>query len=445
MESTTTHSRQAQRRNRSIRSAVLTSFLSKAGNALLQLLAIPLAIRVLGRDEFGLFTTVTLALTTVSLLEVGVGPALAHGIAQADARGDATRRSELASTAFLMMVVVAMGAGAVLAFVLITVPIPTLFGSGYAGKEAALRPALWLGLCLFLLLFILNLTERLREGQLEVAKTNLWGALANGVAAIAVGVGVWFVPQVWYLVLAMNGSMVLAKFANTVTLWNRYRDLIPRLHYFRPRIARDLFRDGLSFATASLLTGFVEYNLCGWMVGRVGGPGETALYGVFVSLSVMQLGLVIMLTAPTWPAVAEALARNDHSWALRAARRLQFYGLLVGVCALLGLTILGPLVFRLWLGSEFAETSRILLACFGFYFAAHVWRHVHHALMIGTSQVSMLARLQMLETSVVAVVAWFALNSYGLAAMLLAMAAAIVCMTGFMLPRQVSRGLASHA
>ncbi len=30
--------------------------------------------------------------------------------------------------------------------------------------------------------------------------------------------------------------------------------------------------------------------------GRVGGPSEVALYGVFISLTVMQLGFVFLLT-----------------------------------------------------------------------------------------------------------------------------------------------------
>ena len=87
------------RRDRSIRLAVLTSFLSKAGTGLLQLLAIPLAVRVMGREEFGLYTSISLALATVALLEIGIGPALAHGLSKANAAGCVSERRRLASTA----------------------------------------------------------------------------------------------------------------------------------------------------------------------------------------------------------------------------------------------------------------------------------------------------------------------------------------------------------
>ncbi|MEI8342801.1 MAG: hypothetical protein WCH43_14850, partial [Verrucomicrobiota bacterium] len=133
------------RRNRSIRLAVATSFVSKAGTVLLQLLSIPLAVRVLGRAEFGLYTTVNLTLATISLLQVGIGPALTHGLTRARAAGDEVKQRELGSTAFFLMTGISLLAGLLLATVLLAVPVPVLFGAAFAGKESALRPALWVG------------------------------------------------------------------------------------------------------------------------------------------------------------------------------------------------------------------------------------------------------------------------------------------------------------
>ncbi len=423
------------KRDRSIRLAVVTSFLSKAGTALLQLLAIPLAVRVLGRVEFGIFTSVTLTLTTIQLFQVGVGPALAHGLTQAS--DDPARRRALASSAFFLMLAVALLIGGVLAVLLATVPLPTIYGADFAGSEAMMRPALWLGLVLFVALFVLNLADRMREGLLEVHQTNLWGAAGNLVSAVAIAAGVWFLPEVWFLVLAIHGSQVLMKLGNIGMLWRRHRELLPSLRSFRPAMARGLFGDGLAFASCCLLTGVVEYNLCGWMVGRVLGVSEVALFGIFVTLAVNGLGFVIMLSTPTWPAVAEALARGDREWARRASRKLCLFGLAVAAGAALGLVTLGPWVFRLWLGEEFGDTGRGILACFALYFAAHVWRHLNHSLMIATGQVLRLARIQLVETAVLAVLAWLVLGHGGLGPMLVAMGLTILGITGWTLPRLV--------
>lgn len=431
----------ATRRDRSIRLAVLTSILSKGGTALLQLLAIPLAVRVMGREEFGLYTSVGLTLSTIVLLEVGVGPALAHGLSEARAKGDGEKARRLVSTALVLIVGLALIAGLILASVLALVPIPKLFGPEYAGMESLMRPALWMGLVLFLLIFILNLTDRLREGLLEVARTNAWGAAGNVLAAVSVAIGVWFVPEVWFLVLAIHGSVVLAKLGNTVMLWRKHPDLLPSLRGFDRGTARHLFTDGAAFATCCLLVGVVEYNFCTWMVGQLHGPSQVALYGVFVTLSVMQLGFVIMLSTPTWPAVAEALARGDLEWARKAGKKLYLYGLAFATCSFIGMVSLGPWALEVWLGEKFAGIPRGLLAAYSFYFVAHVWRHINHALMIGTGQVMALARVQFLETGVLALAAWFALKYGCMGYMLVAMAVVIFSATGWVLPLKVRQRL----
>lgn len=435
------HQEITQRRNRSIGLAVATSFVSKAGTILLQLLSIPLAVRVLGREEFGLYTTVNLTLATISLLQVGVGPALTHGLSQARVAGDEKRLRELGSTAFFLMMGIAVLAGGLLATILISVPLPSLFGTEYSGKEDALRPALWVGLLLFLLLFVLNLTERVREGYLEVASNNLWGAAGNVMAAMFVAVGVWFVPEVWFLVVAVHGAMVIAKLGNTATLWARHPLMRPSLSALRGGVARHLFSDGVAFSTCCLVTGIIEYNFCGWLVGRSGGPAAVALYGVFISLTVMQLGFVVMLSTPTWPAVAEALARGDKPWAARAGRKLYLFGSGFALCSAGGLVLLGPWVLPLWLGGEFSGISRWLLAAYGLYFVAHVWRHLNHAMMIGTGQVNKLVRIQLIESLLVALLGYYALQNGGVGAMLCTMGIVILSLTGAFLPRMVYRAL----
>ncbi|MEO5913275.1 MAG: lipopolysaccharide biosynthesis protein [Luteolibacter sp.] len=431
----------SQRRNRSIRLAVITSFVSKFSTILLQLLSIPIAIRVLGRAEFGIFTTVNLTLSTMILLEVGIGPALTHGMSQAISNGDETRQRELGSTAFFLVAGISALAGLILGTVLLTVPLPTLFGSEFIGREAALRPALWTGLGIFVMLFLVNLTERMREGHLEVASNNLWGAVGNLMAAITVGVGIRFVPQVWFLVVAFNGAMLLAKVCNTVALWRKHPLVIPSLKYVRPAMAKHLFSDGIAFSTCCVVTGVVEYNFCGWMVGRTGGPAEVGLFGIFITLTVMQLGFVVMLSTPTWPAVAEALSRGDHAWARQAAKRLYLFGGGFAVCSAIGLTLVGPWVLPFWLGKDFSSIDRLLLACYCLYFIAHVWRHLNHAMMIGTGQVGKLLRIQLIESASVAILGALALHYSGIPALFATMGVVILSLTGTFLPKRVAGAL----
>ena len=418
-----------------------TSVASKLGNVLLQLLAMPLAIRVLGREEFGLYATVSSTLAVIQALEIGIGPALAHGLSETGASGDMERRRRLASTAFIVVSSIAAVVLLAVGLVLATVPLATLYGERFEGLESSLRPALWLGVSMFALIFLLNLADRMREGLLEVAHTNSWGAAGNVIAGLTVGFGIWHFPEVWFLVLAIMGTQCLMKLGNFVTLMRRHPELLPRPRMFDRRIARSLVADGSAYSIAAILVALVEYHAAVWMVGKTFGPGQSALYGVFVQLTVMQLGFVIMLTTPTWPAVSEALARGDAGWALNSAKRLYAIGGGIAVCAVAGMSALGPWAMEVWLGADFSGLGHGLLACYGAYAGMHIWRHIGHALMLGTGQVQRMARIQALETAVMLPVAWYTVHQGGIGMMLGSMAAIIACFTGWALPLAVWRRL----
>jgi O-antigen/teichoic acid export membrane protein len=257
-------------------------------------------------------------------------------------------------------------------------------------------------------------------------------------AAVFVGVGIWFFPEVWYLVLAVHGAMVLSKLGNTFASWKKHPVVVPSFSAVRPGLARQLFTDGISFSACFILTGFVEANFCGWLIGQIGGgPAAVALWGVFMTLSVMQLGFVVILSTPTWPAVAEALARGDYAWARKAGRRLYFYGIGFASCSALGLVLIGPWALKIWLGKEFGGIDRAMLACYAVYFFVHVWRHLNHAMMIGIGEVKRLAVIQIFETAVMIGVVWFSLTYGSLQGMMLAMAVTMLSVTGWILPRRV--------
>ena len=99
------------------------------------------------------------------------------------------------------------------------------------------------------------------------------------------------------------------------------------------------------------------------------------------------------------------------------------------------------MVFSIWLGKDFADTPRTLFACYATYFVAHVWRHLNHAMMIGSGQVGRLARIQFAESALVVIAAIVGLRYGGMGTMLLSMAAVIFAVTGCILPRLVGHGL----
>lgn len=431
----------ADARNRSIRSAIWTSFLSKGGTALLQLLALPIAMRVMGWEEFGLYASVAGLLLMAQLFEVGLGPALTHGLSKAVAEGDRDREQALSATAFFLLLVLAAAAFAVMAELIIGLPVAWLFGEKFVPHEAALRPAMWVGLVLFVMMLVLNHTERVREGYMEVRYNNLWGAGGNLLAAMAVGIGVWHIPTVSFLLVAVFGSGLLVKLGNTVQLWRARPWLVPKWKWFRGGLARWMLTDSVAYAVFAVVVNLVEVNLVQNLYGRLAGPEGVTGYAVLTTLTVSALGFVLMITTPTWPAVVDAKARGDLEWIRRTARRLRVYAAGFAVVAGAGLVLLGPWLLPLWVGPKAEALSRPVLICYALYLFAYIWRHANHMLLVGLGKVRLMAAVQVVESVLVLGAAWMGMSHGGLPELLLAMAIGIALVTGWCLPWLFNRDL----
>ena len=82
-------------RDRSIRLAMITSVISKLGTIVLRLVSIPIAIRLLGMDLFGVYAVITMAVGMIDMMHVGIGPALTKEITNAVATGNRRREKRI--------------------------------------------------------------------------------------------------------------------------------------------------------------------------------------------------------------------------------------------------------------------------------------------------------------------------------------------------------------
>ncbi|MEM8953989.1 MAG: oligosaccharide flippase family protein [Verrucomicrobiota bacterium] len=428
------------RRNHAIRWAVITSLMSKAGTALLQLISIPIAIRVLGLEMFGIYSTIAMGILIVMLLQIGVGPALTHGISQALARHSRSDQQSFYTTAFFIILGLATIGVMVVSSILTTIPLPVLFGQKYAPFEDTMRPALWLGLGIVIVQFILSHTERTREGYLEANINNAWGAAGNFLGATALALGIAHFPSIEYLLLCVFGSNALAKLGNTIHLLIKRPWLFPRPSLFRPSIARHLFSDGVAFSLSSSVTALVEFNVCALIIGHLAGPATVGVFNVLIQIDVTLAGFVIMITTPTWPAIVDALTRYDLNWIKTAAARLRRFGAAYCLAAMAGLVAFGPSLIPLWLGPE-VQIPRLTLFAFMCFFTIGIWNHIHHSLLIGMGMVKPAALFVLLEALVILGPATLGFAQFRLPGLFLGMALTKLLVTGTVFPKMFRKSL----
>ncbi|MCB1205620.1 MAG: hypothetical protein KDN18_15265 [Verrucomicrobiae bacterium] len=438
----------AAHRDRSLRLAVITSLISKAGTIVLRLVSIPIAVHLLGMEMFGVYTAITMAVGMIDMLHIGIGPALTKALAKAVANGDRETERTVFGTSILLSIGLSLIAAVTAAVLLFHVPIPDLFGKEFAPVQETMFRAALLGLVIIQVEMMCIPFEMGRDGYQETRFTNAWGAAGNVVGALLLLGGIWFFPTIEFLLIAVNGSLALSKLGNTIHLLLQRPYLFPRFSLFRRALVPGLAHDGIRFSITYILAAAVEYNLMAFLIGHHIGPEAVGVWNVMITVHFSLTGLIGMITKPYWPALMDAFERRDHRWIVRSSNRLRLGGLGFALFAAAGLILFGPVVLPMWAGEQFHTAvpesfvmDRLALICFAAYFVVHIWRHIHQTLALGVGRISAVAATVACEATLLISATTLVLYHGGaIGSLYLTMATAIALLTGWLFPFYFERG-----
>lgn len=400
----------AQHRNKSIKSAIVTALMSKVGTMLLRLISIPIAINVLSKDLYGVYATVLIVVQMMDVLHIGIGPSLTQKLSKAQLENDKDKEARLFSTSLLMSAFFTLVIAAIAWIVVANVPIVQLFGESYAIHAETMKRICYIAIALIAIELIAFVGERARDGYMETSYTNSWGAAGNFAAAVLLIVGMKFFPTVEFLILAVNGSVVVAKVGNMVQMLIQRPYLIPKLKTFSTQLIKPLLAGAGVFTIVYALSAVTEYNAVAYFVARFLGPGEAANYSILVTCHLSLSGMLAMITVPLWPAVIDAWERKDFDWIKRTSKKMKLMTSAYGAAAFIGMVLLGEWAFKLWIGEEF-NLGHTAVSFFGLYFALHIWRNVNAIFCLGMDRQKTVMWIVLAESLVTVIVSYLLLAS----------------------------------
>lgn len=426
--------------------AVLSSLLSKGGNALLMLVSIPLAFRVLGEERFGVYGVVQTLMFFITMSDLGMGPGIMRRIAAAVARGNREEETAVMSCGFFITLGFVTVAASVFITLMLTVPVTTLFGSGFATMAPELEKNLWIAGLMFLVMLLVSMLERAREGYQEIHIGNTFGAAQNVASAVILYFGLYHWPTVSFLILAIYGTQAFFGSANATHLLLKRPWLIPRWSSIRRPLAWQMVREGLALFTAGTMSPILQREgtkwLLGWMMGPLG-PSVSGRYTILIQLGFFLYGFVLMISRPLWPAVADAVARGDLAWVRAARARITKWFLLMAVLTVSGFVFLGPWLAEAWLRKK-VDLDRLDYALFSLSFVLMVWSHFHYVILAGVGKIRQVAQVLAMETATVLVLAWLGIQTFGLAGALAATGLGTAAFSAWWLPVMLQRFLTDN-
>jgi O-antigen/teichoic acid export membrane protein len=326
------------------------------------IVTVPIAIRYLGVEQYGLFVTVTALAGLVGWSDFGIGNGVLTLISRAGGEGDREVAVRIVSAATFVLLGIAGALALVFALVYTKIPWADALNVTSPDARAAAGPAVAVFIAFTLAAIPLGVAQRAQFGFQEGFIASMFAAagtlagVAGLLAAIALG------ASLPWLVAAVAAGPVIALALNSVWLFGHQRPwLRPRRDAWDRRVAAAVVRTGSLFLVLQVAIA-VAYESDSLIIARILGVENVPVFSVSFKLFMVPAIVLAFVFTPLWPAFGDAFARLDYPWARRTLVRSVLTAVAVGVGAGVILVAFGAPIVSVWAGSDVAPSFELRVA-----------------------------------------------------------------------------------
>lgn len=375
----------------------------------LALVAVPLLVKALGTDRYGLLALFWVIVGYLGLLDMGIGRTTTKFVAERLASNRAEEIPVVVWTSWWMLAAMGSIAGLVLVALVPVLVGHVLHVPAYMTSEAS-ASMYWLALMLPFAISIAGM-----QGLLEAQQRF---DILNAIQ-IPVSITGYVIPVAISFYTKNLSIVVIALLIARIIVWGVYfwiclRSMPAlRTHWkMSGRHLREMLRFG-GWLTISNIVGPLMVNLDRFLIGALVSLQAVAYYAVPYSL-VTQLWMIPASLIPVLFPAFSGLAANRGAAFGRVYRQAVKYIFLAMVPFTIGLMALSGDVLSIWLGSEFAQKSSTVMAVLTLGVLINSLAQVPYSLVQASGRPDVTAKFHLLELVPYLALVWWATSNYGI-------------------------------
>jgi len=361
-------------RVRRLKKAWVSSILIRPLSFLLPLITVPLFLKYLGQERYGMYETMGALASWLAATNLGLTLALMNYLVDCSVREDRESARNAVST-----LVVFLGGMLVVMVALVTIVTPLVNWSRFFNLETAAAQheasiTFWIAATATLLGLVASLPGSIYGGYQEFHRSNIWDGVSR-VATLAACVLVVFTS--WGtagVILAIAGVPSLVRLVNLFTLLSYEKPFLwPSLERFDWNLLKELFSKGILILLLQLSCGML-FQLDKLLIGTLLGTSEVTAYSILGRVYIAGYGVFMLLLQPLWVSYGETIKRGDIAWVRQMVQRTSVAG-----CAIMGslgiaLLLFGTRIMALLPGDhERLHVSNSLIVALTLTFVTRAW------------------------------------------------------------------------
>jgi O-antigen/teichoic acid export membrane protein len=374
----------------------LWSFIGQCAPLLLAGIAIPMLIRHLGVDRFGVLSLAWILVGYVSLFDLGIGRATTKLLAEAIARGDSAAGAMLIWTAIFSMMFIGLWVGGAL-FVLAPWLAHSLLKIPPAMQSETARSLSWLAVAVPFVTLSCGLRGML-EAQHRFAAV---GVLRAGLGAMTFLGPLAVLPYSRSLVSVAVTLVVARVLSCSLHFWfcRQCLAIFSRGVTWSWRVFVELLRFGSWLTLSSIISPVMVY-LDRFLIGSLISISAVAYYATPSEIVTKLWILPLAVSGVLFPAFSEALALQRHDRAASLYENGVGSTFAILFPSILVVILFAPEGLGLWLGADFARRSTAILRILAIGVFANSLANIPFALLQASGRPDLTAKLHLVELPV---------------------------------------------
>jgi O-antigen/teichoic acid export membrane protein len=363
------------------------SFMYKIVGMVLSFLLVPLMIKYLGVEKYGLWAVVFGLVSWLTVFDFGLGNGLKNEITKTLANNDSKLLNKLIITGYITNFTIILLVLGIFLIVSNFINWSNLLNTSVSSQEELLY-FVNLVFIIMSINFVVSLIMQIIHGYQKSSYTTFFQMVSNGFILILLYV-LYKVDNSQSLIkiaILYGLSLIIINIVGSVWFFKTKTTVQFSLDYFDKALIKNFMNFGLKFFYLQIAV-ILIYQTDKIIISHLFGPEEVAKYDLIFKLFTIVLTAHTLVLTPLWSAMTDAYENKDKDWIYKTIKKINLFlvPLFIGIICIISYY---ETIIDLWIGKEINIDSNLVLFL-GISFALMLWNNNYSYIMNGFGKLNL--------------------------------------------------------
>lgn len=352
----------------------------------LSYISIPLFLKYLGQQDYGLWMTIFSIVSWIYTFDLGIGNGLKNKLTESLTKKNYIEAREYITTGYVVLGIIAI---CILVLGIIGIKVIDIgkFLNIDFYNENYIKLIFGIVFSITILNFIVFLYKTFYLSIHNSSIMNLSNFLFQGLFIILLYIFNYYnkVSLITIAIIYPGINLILGLFF-TKKFFNKYKELIPNIRSFSKKKIKGIGSIGISFFIIQISMLFI-LTVDNLLITKYVGTDAVATYSIISKLFQTFIVIEAIISAPMWTLFLDSYIKKDKKWIIDMFKKLNilFLVLIIGIIIFIFLV---PYIIKIWIGQEIF-IPKYLVFLWGLFVLNRVYGDIYMIFINGTGRIQL--------------------------------------------------------